>query len=79
MGSTRKAFTPDYRAEAVQYVLTSTQPIAEVARNLGIAETTSGKSVSQARENNKPELTISERAELKHLRKEIQTVKPARA
>ncbi len=32
MGSTRRKFTPEYKTEAVQFVITSGQPIAEVAR-----------------------------------------------
>ena len=34
MGSTRRKFTPEYKAEAVQFVVSSGQPVAEVARNL---------------------------------------------
>jgi Transposase len=36
VGSTRRRFTPEYKAEAVQFVLSSGQPVAEVARNLGV-------------------------------------------
>lgn len=81
MGSTRKIFTPEYKAEAVQYVLSSKQSVAEVARNLGLVEATLGKWVARARENgeiNEPELTISEKAELQRLRKENQTLKMER-
>jgi transposase-like protein len=42
VGSTRRKFTPEYKAEAVQFVLSSGKPIAEVARNLGIVEGTLG-------------------------------------
>ncbi|HEX7743682.1 MAG TPA: transposase, partial [Micromonosporaceae bacterium] len=38
MGSTRRKFTPEYKAEAVQFVISSGKPIAEVARSLGIVE-----------------------------------------
>ena len=81
MGSTRKIFTPEYRAEAVQYVLSSKQSVAEVARNLGLVEATLGKWVAKARENgeiNEPELTVSEKAELQRLRKENQALKMER-
>jgi transposase len=81
MGSTRRKFTPEYKAEAVQYVISSGQPIAEVARNLGIVETTLGNWVAKARENDEakePELTASERAELQRLRRENQTLKSPR-
>jgi transposase len=81
MGSTRRKFTPEYKAEAVQYVISSGQPIAEIARNLGIVEGTLGHWVAKARENgevNEPELNVSERAELQRLRKENQTLKMER-
>ena len=51
MGSTRRRFTDEYKAEAVQFVVSSGQPVAEVARNLGIVEATLGRWVAKAREN----------------------------
>jgi transposase len=81
MGSTRRGFTPEYKAEAVQFVITSGRPKAETARSLGIVEGTLGSWVNKARENGEvkePELDISERAELQRLRKEMQTVKMER-
>jgi transposase len=81
MGSTRRRFTPEYKAEAVQFVISSGQPVAEVARNLGIVEGTLGNWVAKARENGdvtEPELTVSDRAELLRLRKENQTLKMER-
>jgi transposase len=81
MGSTRRKFTPEYKAEAVQFVVSSGQPVAEVARNLGIVEGTLGNWVAKARENGEvkePELTVSDRAELQRLRKENQTLKMER-
>jgi transposase len=81
VGSTRRKFTPEYKAEAVQFVLSSGKPIAEVARNLGIVEGTLGNWVAKARENGEfkePPLELSERAELERLRKEIQSLKMER-
>jgi transposase len=81
VGSTRRRFTPDYKAEAVQYVITSGQAVAEVARNLGIVEATLGRWVARARENGEtkePDLDVSERAELQRLRKETQQLKMER-
>jgi transposase len=81
MGSTRRKFTPEYKAEAVQFVLSSGQPIAEVARNLGIVEGTLGNWVAKTRESgefkDRP-LDVSERAELERVRKELQQVKMER-
>ncbi len=81
MGSTRRRFTDEYKSEAVQFVISSGRPVAEVARNLGIVEGTLGNWVAKARENGEarePELDVSERAELHRLRKELQTVKMER-
>jgi transposase len=81
VGSTRRRFTPEYKAEAVQFVISSGQPVAEVARNLGIIEATLGRWVAKARENGEakePDLEISERAELARLRKENQQLKMER-
>jgi len=81
MGSTRRRFTQEYKAEAIQYVISSGQPVAEVARNLGIVEATLGRWVAKARENGESkesELSVSERAELLRLRKENQTLKMER-
>ena len=81
MGSTRRRFTPEYKAEAVQFVISSGKPIAEVARNLGIVEGTLGNWVAKAREKGQakePELDVSERAELARLRKENQALKMER-
>jgi len=81
MGSTRRKFTPEYKAEAVQFVTSSGQPVAEVARNLGIVEGTLGNWVAKARENGQvteSELSVSERAELQRLRKELQQVRMER-
>ena len=63
MGSTRRRFTDEYKTEAVQYVVSSGRPVAEVARNLGIVEATLGRWVAKARENGEakePELDVSE-------------------
>ena len=81
MGSTRRKFTPEYKAEAVQFVITSGQPIAAVARNLGIVEGTLGNWVAKARENGEfrePPLELSERAEFERVKKELQQVKMER-
>lgn len=50
MGSTRKSFTDEYRAEAVAFVLESGRTIAEVSRNIGCHEMTLGKWVKKARD-----------------------------
>jgi transposase len=71
MGRYRK-FTSEYRDEAVKMVLESSRPIAEVARDLGLNESTLGNWVTKYR-NEHPaseDLNISDRARLKELEKE---------
>src|ERR1017187_4998064 len=50
MGSTRRAFTPEYKEQSVAFVLDGGRPVAEVARNIGVHEMTLGKWVKVARE-----------------------------
>jgi transposase len=71
MGKYRK-FTSEYRDEAVQLVITTGRPVAEVARELGINEGTLGNWVNNYRTEHpvSEDLGISERARLKELEKE---------
>jgi transposase len=71
MGRYRK-FSPEYRDEAVKMVLETGRPIAEVARDLGINESTLGNWVTQYRRDHpvSEELSVSDRARLKELEKE---------
>ena len=77
----KRVFTPEYRAEAKQLVLAANKPIAEIAPDLGIGESTLGNWVAKAKENGvvpvKP-LDVNERAELKRLREENRVVKMER-
>ena len=77
----KRVFTPEYRAEAVQLVLAADKPVAQIARDLGIGESTLGNWVSRAQEcgvvQDKP-LDVNERAELKRLREEYRVVKMER-
>jgi transposase-like protein len=71
MGKYRK-FTPEYREEAVQMVLATSRPIAEVARELGLNESTLSNWVSKYRVDHpaSEDLNISDRARLRELEKE---------
>lgn len=74
MGSTRRAFTDEYKANAVSLVINDGRAIAEVARSIGVHEMTLGKWVKKARDEGKvPDrpLNEDERAELERLREEI--------
>ena len=74
MGSTRRKFTDEYKANAVDLVLSSDRSIASVARSIGVHEYTLGKWVKKVREENEGDgekpLNESERQELERLRKE---------
>jgi len=67
-----RKFTREYRDEAVQLVIASARPIAEVARELGLHESTLSNWVSKYRTDHpaSEDLNISERARLKELEKE---------
>jgi transposase len=45
-----RKFTPEYRDEAVKMVIEGPRPIAEVARDLGINESTLGNWVTKYRD-----------------------------
>jgi transposase len=74
MPEQRRRFSPQFKAEAVQMVLETGRPIAEVARDLGINEGTLGNWVNiWRRENPEPttELTPMERARVKEVEADI--------
>jgi transposase len=49
MGAARRKYTQEYKAEAVELVINSGRPVAEVARDLGINEGTLGNWVNKAK------------------------------
>ncbi|MGH3673476.1 MAG: transposase [Pseudonocardiaceae bacterium] len=81
MGSTRRKFTAEYKAEAVELVISSGRPIAEIARGLGINEGTLANWVKMAKKRGdikeKP-LGVDERARLKELEDEVRRLKMER-
>ncbi len=73
MGQARKKYTQEYKDEAVELVVSSGRPIAEIARNLGINEGTLANWVNTAKKSGKLKekpLDTDERAELRELRDE---------
>lgn len=81
MGSASRKYTPEYKAEAVELVISSGRPIAEVARDLGVNESTLGEWVNIAKRSGKVEekpLDAGERAELKAAREEIRRLRMER-
>jgi transposase-like protein len=69
----RRKFSPQFKAEAVQMVIETGKPIAQVARDLGIHDGTLGNWVNAwLREHPEPDQALSpvERARVKELEDE---------
>src|SRR3954453_12312289 len=78
MPEQRRRFSPQFKAEAVQMVLETGKPIAEVARDLGINEGTLGNWVNIWRRDNPepvPDLNPVERARVKEMEDEIRRLR----
>ncbi len=81
MGQARKKYTQQYRDEAVELVISSGRPMAEIARDLGMNEGTLGSWVARAKESGKvteKPLTVDERARLRELEDENRRLKMER-
>ena len=81
MGQARKKYTQEYKDEAVELVVSSGRPIAEIARDLGINEGTLGNWVQTAKKSGKVQekpLDTDERARLKELEEEVRRLKMER-
>ena len=73
MAGKYRKFTPEFREEAARMVVETSRPIADVARELGINETSLGNWVRAYREKHagdEPPLQLSERARLRELERE---------
>ncbi|MGH7511064.1 MAG: transposase [Acidimicrobiia bacterium] len=68
----RRSFSDEFKADAVEIVRTSDKPVAQVARELGVGESTLGYWVKRDRvdRGEKEGVTTSERAELAELRRD---------
>jgi transposase len=80
MGKSRQ-FPAAFKADAVDLVRTSDKSIAEIARDLGIGKQTLHNWVAQA--NKEPaspasDLSLTERDELRRLRREVATLRMER-
>ena len=65
-----KTYSPEFREEAARLVIDTSRAIADVARELGISETSLGNWVRACREKHaeeEPPLQVSERARLREL------------
>jgi transposase-like protein len=76
-GRSRK-YTPEFKEEAAKMVVDTSQPIAHVAREIGVNETSLGSWVKEYREkhaDDEPALQLSERARLRELERENRELK----
>jgi transposase len=74
----RRKFTPEFKDEAVKMVIETSRPIAEVAREIHVNEGTLGNWVNKYRAEHaeeEPPLTISERARLRELEKDVRELR----
>ena len=76
----RGKYTPEFRDTAVRAVVDSSRPIVDVARELGLVEQTLRNWVAAHREKHgggekSDELTVSERARLRLLEKEVRELR----
>lgn len=65
-----KTYSPEFREEAAKLVVENSRAIADVARELGVSETTMGywvRAYRDAHAEDEPELNVSERARLREL------------
>lgn len=70
MAGKYKKFSPEFREEAAKLVVNDSRSIADVAREIGVSETTLGnwtRAYRQAHHEDEPELAVSERARLREL------------
>ena len=70
MSGKYRKFSPEFREEAARMVVETSRPIVDVARELGINETSLGNWVRAYRQKHagdEPSLQLSERARLREL------------
>jgi transposase-like protein len=78
VSSKRGKFSPEFREAAVREVIEKSRPVAVVARENGLVAQTLGNWVSAWRiehVDDEPVLTLSERARLKELEREVRELR----
>jgi transposase len=73
-----KTYTPEFREEAARMVVDTSRPIADVAREINVSETSLGNWVRVYREkhaDDEPPLGLSERARLRELEREVRELR----
>ena len=78
MSKKRRSFTPEYKREAAKMVVDTSRPVARVADELDVHEQTLRNWVNDyraAHAEEEPPLTVSERARLRELEKEVRELR----
>ena len=78
MSGKYKTYSPEFRDEAARMVIETSRPIADVARELKVSETSLGNWVRAYREkhaDDEPPLQLSERARLRELEREVRELR----
>lgn len=78
MSRNRRSFSPEFKDEAVRLVIETSRPVASVARELGLIEQTLRNWVNAyqvSHVDDEPPLSISERARLRELEKEVRELR----
>jgi transposase len=74
----RRSFTPEFKEEAAKLVIESSRPVASVAREVGVNEQTLRNWTNDYRIKHaadEPPLTVTERARLRELEKEVRELR----
>lgn len=73
---TRRTFTPEFKAETVALIRRSGKPLRQIARDLGLAETTLQRWAKQGAidAGERDGLSTAEQQELSQLRRELRVV-----
>ena len=74
----RNRYSAEFKAEAIRLVRASSDPLAKVARDLGVGPETLRQWDQAARPPSEPPLTDNERGELKRLRREVRELRMER-
>jgi transposase len=74
----RPTYSPEFKAEAVRLVRTSTDALSKIARDLGVQHTTLRTWVDATRPPAAEPLTTDERTELTQLRRDVRRLREER-